>query len=53
MRVKVDATGKVWSAGLQASHALSSMAGANALLDVPPKASFPPGKEVPVLRWEF
>lgn len=53
MRVKVDPTGKVWSAGLQASHALSSMAGANALLDVAPKAALPAGKEVQILRWEF
>ena len=53
MRVKVDATGKVASAGLQASHALSSMAGANALLDIPPKTNLPAGQPVPVLRWEF
>jgi molybdopterin molybdotransferase len=53
MRVKVDAAGKVWPAGLQASHALSSMAGANALVDVAPKTSLPAGAQVQLLRWEF
>jgi len=52
VRVKVDADGKVYSAGLQASHALSSLASANALVDVPPGVSLSAGTPVAVLRWE-
>jgi molybdopterin molybdotransferase len=52
MRVVVDAAGKVRSAGAQASHILGSLAGANGLVDVPPKTTFPAGSAVPVLRWE-
>src|SRR5207245_7631149 len=36
MRVKVDGEGKVFSAGVQASHVLSSIAAANGLVDVAP-----------------
>jgi len=50
MRVKVDAAGKVSSAGLQASHALSSLAAANALVDVPPQTTLPEGAAVQVMR---
>jgi len=53
MRVKVDATGKVSSAGLQASHAISSLATANALVDVAPDSSLPAGTQVQVMRWDF
>jgi molybdopterin molybdotransferase len=53
MRVTVDARGEVRSAGAQASHVLSSLAGANALLDVPPKTLWPAGQRVQVLRWEL
>lgn len=53
MRVVVDARGNVRSAGLQASHALSSLALANGLLAVPPKTSWPAGRTVEVLRWEL
>ena len=35
MRVKVDPAGKIHSAGVQASHVLSSVAAANGLVDVP------------------
>jgi molybdopterin molybdotransferase len=52
MRVTVDAAGAVRSAGTQASHILSSVAAANALLDMPPDTSWPAGKTVRVLRWE-
>jgi molybdopterin molybdotransferase len=52
MRVKVDATGKVSSAGLQASHALSSAATANGLVDVPANTTLPTGAPVRVLRWD-
>jgi molybdopterin molybdotransferase len=47
LRVRVDKSGMVRSAGAQASHILSSMAAADALLDVPPRTGLPAG--VPVL----
>lgn len=52
MRVRVDAAGKVLSAGRQASHALASLAAANALLSLPPGASWAAGTAVTVLRWD-
>jgi molybdopterin molybdotransferase len=53
MRVKVDSTGKVRSAGIQASHVLSSLAAANGLIDMPPCSSLVTGSPVSVLRWEY
>jgi molybdopterin molybdotransferase len=52
MRVCVDPKGKVFSGGKQASHALASLAAANALLDVPPQTSLAGGAGVSVLRWD-
>jgi molybdopterin molybdotransferase len=52
MRVKVDRSGKVQSAGLQASHAVSSLAAANGLVDVAPHTALPAGSAVTVLRWD-
>jgi molybdopterin molybdotransferase len=52
VRVKLDAGGRVFSAGLQASHALSSLAAANGLVEVAPQTTLPAGATVPVLRWE-
>ena len=52
MRVKVDPTGNVQLAGLQASHALSSLAAANGLVDVPPQTTLAAGSAVTVFRWE-
>ena len=52
MRVKVSTEGKVYSAGVQASHLLSSLATANGLVDLPPNANLPPGTSMRVLRWE-
>jgi molybdopterin biosynthesis enzyme len=52
MRVKVDAAGEVHSAGLQASHVLSSLAQATGLVDVPPQTTLETGSMVRVLRWE-
>jgi molybdopterin molybdotransferase len=52
VRVRVDAQGKVWSAGVQASHILSASAAANGLIDLPPDAILEAGAEVQVLRWE-
>ena len=53
MRVAVDIKGAVRNAGAQASHMLTSLANANALLDVPPKTLWPAGHTVQVLRWEL
>jgi len=52
MRVCVDSDGKVYSSGLQASHAQSSLATANGLLDLAPNASKAAGEVVTVLRWD-
>jgi molybdopterin molybdotransferase len=50
LRVQMTADGKVRSAGTQASHVLSSMAGANALLELPPQATLAAGTTVQVMR---
>jgi len=52
MRVRVDHTGKVFSAGAQASHALRSLAAANGLVAVSPQTMLAAGTTVPVLRWD-
>ena len=51
-RVKVDAAGRIRSAGRQASHLLSSMARANGLVDLPAHTTLAADTVVPVLRWE-
>ena len=51
LRVKVDAEGKVFSAGIQASHALYSLAEANGLVDMAPGTTLMPGTVVRVLSW--
>jgi len=48
MRVRMDATGNVFSAGQQASHALASLAMANGLLDLSPGAALESGTRVKV-----
>ncbi|HTD66918.1 MAG TPA: gephyrin-like molybdotransferase Glp [Candidatus Limnocylindria bacterium] len=53
MRVSVDATGQVRSAGLQASHALGTLARANGLVNVPAETLWPAGTAVQVLRWGY
>jgi len=52
VRVKIDATGRIRSAGLQASHILSSLASANGLVDVPAHTTLAAGTVVPALCWE-
>jgi molybdopterin molybdotransferase len=52
MRVRIDDDGQVRSAGTQASHILSSLASANALVDVPPGTTLPAGSTVQALRWD-
>ncbi len=51
VRVNVDANGIVRSAGIQASHILSSLINANGLVDIPPETTWEQGKTVRVLRW--
>ncbi len=52
MRVHTDAAGRVYSSGLQASHALGSLAAANGLVDVPPTTTLAAGDRVVVQRWD-
>jgi molybdopterin molybdotransferase len=52
VRVKIDASGKVHSAGVQGSHILSSMAAANGLLDLPPRTTLAAGTAVQVMSCE-
>ncbi len=52
VRVTLQDDGTVVSAGLQGSHALSSLATANGLIDAPPKGGFRSGATVQVLRWD-
>jgi molybdopterin molybdotransferase len=50
VRVKVDAAGIVLSAGLQASHIMSSLAEGNGLVDIPPGTTLAAGTAVRILR---
>lgn len=52
MRVHTDAAGRVYSSGLQASHALGSLAAANGLVDVPRTTTLAAGDRVVVQRWD-
>jgi molybdopterin molybdotransferase len=52
VRVMVDDLARVRSAGVQASHLLSSLAEANGLVDVPPRTTLTTGAPVNVLSWE-
>jgi len=52
MRVKVDPAGNICSAGVQASHVLSSVALANGLVDVPADTTLMAGTAVRVMRWD-
>jgi molybdopterin molybdotransferase len=52
MRVKIDALGQVFSAGLQGSHVLSSLAEANGLLELPPGVALEAGTRLKVIRWD-
>lgn len=51
-RVKVSPAGEVRSAGLQASHALASLADSNGLVDLAPGSILSEGSTVVVLRWQ-
>jgi molybdopterin molybdotransferase len=52
MRVRMDSAGKVYSAGVQASHVLSSVAAANGLVDMPPDTTLSAGTAMSVLWWD-
>jgi len=52
VRVHMTPDGKVHSAGVQASHMLSSLASANGLLDVPADTTLPSGHAVNILHWD-
>ncbi|MCW5556103.1 MAG: molybdopterin molybdenumtransferase MoeA, partial [Verrucomicrobiae bacterium] len=51
VRVKISPAGEVRSAGLQASHALGSLAASNGLVDLAPRSALAKGSAVEVLRW--
>ena len=53
VRVRVDAEGRVHSAGTQASHMLHSLAAANGLVDVPPATTLAADTTLQVLRMGF
>lgn len=50
MRVHVDRNGRIRLAGMQASHALSALLDANALLDLPPNSALKAGETATTLR---
>lgn len=52
IRVKTDASGKIFKSGTQASHVLSSTAGAIGLVDVPANTTLPAGTLCRLLRWD-
>jgi molybdopterin molybdotransferase len=52
MRVKLNADGMVWPCARQGSHMMSSLAGANGLIDVPPGMRLETGCRVSVFRWD-
>ncbi|MBE0545618.1 MAG: molybdopterin molybdotransferase MoeA [Verrucomicrobia bacterium] len=51
VRVTVNSSGEVRSAGLQASHALASLAVGNGLVDLAPRSTLAKGSAVKVLCW--
>ncbi len=51
LRVRMDASGNVRPAGVQASHILSSLAASNGLVDMPANSRLDVGKPVKVLRY--
>ena len=52
IRVQLDTNGIVYSAGMQASHALGALATANGLVDVAPGTTHQLGESVRVRIWE-
>jgi molybdopterin molybdotransferase len=52
VRVRMDSTGLVHSAGRQASHMMHSLANANGLIELPPEGRYAAGEMVKVLKLE-
>jgi molybdopterin molybdotransferase len=52
IRVRMDSSGLVHSAGTQASHMMHSLANANGLVEVPPEGRYAAGEMVKVLKLE-
>jgi molybdopterin molybdotransferase len=52
VRMKLDASGRVWSAGTQASHILSALAQADGLVEVLPGKTLPAESVVSLLKWD-
>ncbi len=51
VRARIDSNAAVHPTGVQASHILSSLAAANALVDIPADAALEPGALVRVITW--
>jgi molybdopterin molybdotransferase len=51
-RVRRGAEGRLYSAGAQAAHVLSSLAESSGLVEVSPKTTLPVGSEVPFHAWD-
>jgi molybdopterin molybdotransferase len=52
MRVRISMDGKCYSAGIQASHILTSLAAGDGLVDVPPRTTLAAGTTVEVMPWK-
>ena len=52
VRVQIDSSGNVRSAGIQSSHMLNSLAKADGLLAVPPNSRLEAGTRVNIVRWQ-
>ncbi len=52
MRVLLDHDGVAWPVALQSSHAIGSLAAANALADVPPGTTLAEGTSVKAMLWD-
>jgi molybdopterin molybdotransferase len=51
LRVRTTASGGIVSSGIQASHILSALTGADGLVEVPPQTTLPAGSRVSVIDW--
>jgi molybdopterin molybdotransferase len=51
LRVRTTASGGIVSSGIQASHILSALTGADGLVEVPPRTTLPAGSRVSVIDW--
>jgi molybdopterin molybdotransferase len=51
VRVRTTASGGIVSSGIQASHILSALTGADGLVEVPPRTTWSAGSRVSVIDW--